>query len=172
MTNPHEIATKEDFLAHAFALEQESVDRYEELADAMDTHNNLEVAGLFRKMAEFGRKHAAEVERLAAGSALPTLEPWDFKWADDEGPETGDYADIDYMMTPVQALQFALANEKRSRDFYELVASHSPDQTVRELAGVFTREEEEHVTLLERWIARHGSDPAIQDDLDPPNIVD
>ena len=172
MTNPQEIATKAEFLAYAFALEQESVDRYEELADAMDTHNNLEVADLFRKMAEFGRKHVAEIERLAAGSDLPTLEPWDFKWADDEGPETGDYADIDYMMTPVQALQFALANEKRSRDFYGLVASHSPNQTVRELAGEFTQEEAEHVTLLERWIVRHGSDSAIQDDLDPPNIVD
>jgi rubrerythrin len=172
MTSPQEIATKAEFLAHAFALEQESVDRYEELADAMDTHNNLEVAGLFRKMAEFGRKHAAEVERLAADSDLPTLEPWDFNWTDDEGPETGDYADIDYLMTPVQALQFALANEKRSRDFYALVASHSPDQTVRELAGEFAKEEAEHVTLLERWIARHGNDTAMQDDLDPPNVVD
>ncbi len=172
MTKPQEIATKAEFLAHAFALEQESVDRYEELADAMDTHNNPEVAGLFRKMADFGRKHAAEVERLAAGSELPVLEPWDFKWSDDEGPETGDYADIDYLMTPVQALQFALVNEKHSRDFYGRVAAHSPTRTVRQLADEFAQEEAEHVTLLERWIARQDPATAVQDDLDPPNIVD
>ncbi len=172
MTKPQVIATEAEFLAHALALEQESVDRYEELADAMETHNNREVCDLFRKMADFGRKHAAEVERLAAGTALPRLEPWEFKWADDEGPETGEYADIDYMMTPVQALRFALANEKRSRDFYALVAAYSPDRTVRKLASEFAEEEAEHVTLLERWIARHGADTAMQDDLDPPNIVD
>ena len=47
------------FLAHAIALEVEAAERYEELADVMEVHNNPEVAALFRQMSEFSRRHAA-----------------------------------------------------------------------------------------------------------------
>ena len=78
-----------EFLVHAIALERESVERYEELADSMETHNNPEVARLFRKLAHFGEKHAAEIEHHAEGMELPQIPPWDFKWSTPESPEAG-----------------------------------------------------------------------------------
>ena len=39
------------FLAYAITLEEEASGRYEELADALDTHNNPEIAKTFRTLA-------------------------------------------------------------------------------------------------------------------------
>lgn len=161
----------EEFLAHAYALEQESVDRYEELADVMEVHNNHEIAELFRKFAGFGRKHAGEVLRMSAGLELPQLQPWEFKWLDAEGPETGDMLDAHYLMTPMHALQLALGNEQQACEYYGVVARQSPSPEVRELASEFAAEEAEHVTLLQQWIA--GTRPADadwDDDPDPPQM--
>ena len=170
MSGPESIQSLEEFLIHAYVLENESVDRYEELAQNMEDHHNPEVAALFRKMAEYGRKHAAEVARYARGKALPSLRPWEFKWPGNEGPETGDYAQTSYLMTTQQALRFALGNERRGYEFYQAVADKSPTAKVREMADEFAREESEHVRLLEQWIARTPESPIGWDfDPDPPN---
>ena len=50
-----------EFLAHALELEVESAERYRELADSMEVHNNPDVAELFRKLAGYGDGHAQEV---------------------------------------------------------------------------------------------------------------
>jgi len=42
-----------EFLSYAIALEQEAEERYIELADMMETHNNLDVSKVFRNMARF-----------------------------------------------------------------------------------------------------------------------
>jgi rubrerythrin len=74
-------------------------------------------------------------------------------------------------MTTVQALDLALHNEIRGRDFYAHVAIDSPNRYVRRLAGEMTKEESEHVDLLKNWLARETHrDEAVPDDLDPPNI--
>ena len=170
MSGPETIASMEEFLVHAYALETESVDRYEELADAMEVHNNQDMAALFRQFADFGRQHATEVERLAQGQTLPRLQPWEFKWLDAEGPETGDYGDTHYLMSPIHALQFALRNEQHGRDYYDAVARGSPNPEVRALAQEFAEEESRHAAILERWISK--ATPASDDwaeDLDPPH---
>ena len=70
------------FLAHAIALEQEAAERYDELADAMEVHNDKEVAEMFRKLAQFSRLHLKQVKDTAAGIELPQLKPWEFQWQD------------------------------------------------------------------------------------------
>ena len=40
--------TLEDFMAQALVMEREAVERYTEFADALEMHNNSEVAKLFR----------------------------------------------------------------------------------------------------------------------------
>src|SRR5512134_4189528 len=47
-----------EFLARAWAMEVEAVERYSTLADAMEEHNNPEVAELFRKLARIEQLHA------------------------------------------------------------------------------------------------------------------
>ena len=56
------------FMAQALAMELEAVERYTEFADAMETHNNLEVASMFRTMA--GPKHPPCHRRRRPGLAL------------------------------------------------------------------------------------------------------
>jgi rubrerythrin len=162
------------FLAHAVALETEAGDRYEELADVMDVHNNQEVAALFRQMAEFSRLHAGQVrERAAEFGPLPRLKSWEYRWNTPEPPEAGDFLGTHYLMTPFHALQFALANERRGWEFYNNSAKESSDPEVRRLGAEFAGEEAEHVETLERWIERTPRpDGDWAEDPDPAQVVD
>lgn len=162
------------FLAHAVALETEAGERYEELADVMDVHNNAEIAALFRQMSEFSRLHAAQVrERANPHQPLPRLKSWEYRWDAPEPPESGDNADTHYLMAPYHALLFALSNERRGWEYYNGVATASRDAEVRAMAAEFAAEEAEHVTTLERWLDRTPR-PAVDwaDDPDPVQVVD
>jgi hypothetical protein len=50
-----------ELMAQALAMEMEAAQRYADFADAMETHNNREVAALFRKMADIESKHAEQI---------------------------------------------------------------------------------------------------------------
>lgn len=160
-----------EFLAHALELEVESAERYRELADSMRVHNNMDVAELFRKLADLGDAHVAEVRQRAAGLELPHISPWDFKWSCPEAPEAPCMEDAHYMMTNCQALELALHNEIVGRDFYAQVASDSHDPVVRQAAAAMAAEEDTHVAMLREWIAHEAcfaQEPL--PDLDPPNM--
>ncbi|MBI4967580.1 MAG: hypothetical protein HZC25_05615 [Rhodospirillales bacterium] len=145
---------KAEFLAHALAVEYEAAERYDELADSMMTHNNKEVADLFKQFAEFSRKHAAEVQARAGNIKVPRLAPWEFKWPGSEAPESGHVETTHYLMTPFHALTIALRNEVRGQEFYAQVAETSENEDVRKLAKEMADEEAEHVTTLKRWLPR------------------
>lgn len=173
MTDPlaQDIASLTEFLAHAIELEVESAERYRELADNMRVHNNPEVAELFDTLANFGDSHAAEVQQLAAGIELPYIPPWNFKWSCPDSPEAPCMEDMHYLMTRCQALELALYNEIRGRDFYARVAAGSVDPAVREAAAEMAAEEDTHVALLREWVAREACTAEIRPpDLDPPNM--
>lgn len=142
------------FLAHAVAMENEAAERYDELADSMDVHNNPEVAELFRQMAKFSRLHGASVAERATGHDLPKLKSWQYRWNTPEPPEVGTPSGTHYLMTSFHALEFALENEKRGQEFYASEARGSDDAEVRALATEMAAEEAEHVTELEEWLAR------------------
>ena len=171
MSEPQIITSLGEFLAHALELEQESAERYRELSDSMEMHNNLEVAELFQKLAHYSQLHAREVQERTQGLEIPAIAPWDFKWNCPESPEAPCMEEVNYLMTPLQALELALHNEIRGRDFYARVARESPDPEVRSTAGELVEEEDGHVTLLQQWIARadfQAESPP--EDLDPPNM--
>lgn len=171
--HPAVIDNLPEFLLHAITLERESVDRYEELAESMAVHNNPGMAELFHKLAHFGRLHASEIEQHAAALVLPDIAPWNFKWSTPEGPESGTRDGVHYLMDQREALEHALYNETQGRDFYASVASSSPDEEVRELAAQFSREESEHVAILESWLTRLAPQNTRRlEDLDPPNSPD
>jgi rubrerythrin len=162
-----------EFLVHALELEHESADRYLQLAETMAIHHNQEAADLFRHLADMSDAHASEVTARAEGILLPEIAPWDFKWNCPRSPESDclEGRDVTYLMTAVQALELALHNEIRGRDFYAHVAASSPDARVRALAGEMAEEEGEHVELLKDWLAKGNSgDTPVPTDLDPPNI--
>ena len=53
--------TLAELMAMALEMESEAAQRYAEFADAMETHNNVEVAALFRKMANIETGHAQAI---------------------------------------------------------------------------------------------------------------
>ncbi len=168
--DPH-IESVAEFLVHALELEEESVAHYEELADSMEVHNNPEVAELFRTLARYSRQHADEVRRRTSGMELPKIAPWDFKWTCPATPESSCMEDASYQMNACEALEIALFNEIRGRDFYAHVASTVPDETIRQMATEMVAEEGEHVLMLRDWLAKAQLVCEVaEEDLDPPNI--
>ena len=168
------ITSAPEFLVHALELEQESAERYQELSQSMALHSNPGVAGLFRRLSAMSAAHAREVQGRCAGLDLPKIPPWGFKWQCPGSPE-GDCGegDINYMMTVRRALEVALLNETRGRDFYAAVGRESPDAGVRALAMEMAEEETQHVDILTTWLQRHVDQPnAALEDLDPPNDLE
>jgi rubrerythrin len=165
-----QIASVAEFLAHALEMEAESAERYRELADTMEVHNNPEVAALFRRLALESETHTARVRHHGAMYDLPGIAPWAFKWSCEDGPESIATADVHYLMSRRQAIELALHNERRGLDFYKQVAQRSSNADVRRLAAQLAEEEDVHVDLLKEWLAKEpDSTGAPVSDLDPPN---
>jgi len=161
----------EEFLAHALALESEVAERYEEIADSMQIHNNTEVAQLFRKLARASAKHAGEMRLRAAGKELPKIAPWEFQWGDASAPETPSMEKTHYLMTPYQALDMARNAEIQAQNYYTSVADNTSNEDVRKLGLEFAYEEAEHVDLVNKLIARYPKPEKGWDfDPDPPSI--
>lgn len=161
--------TVAELLAHSLAIESEAEERYTMLAEQMEVANNEEVAALFRRLAEIEGKHVAKVHTLAGDDPLPHIAPWDLHWRGQAAPEAPQFDDVHYLMTPHQALELALQGECYAAEFFADVAANARDATVRKLAEELAEEEHEHVTLVEKWLARY---PKPQrdwaDDPDPP----
>ncbi len=159
-------ATYDDFMTKALAMEQEAAERYDELADQMDVHNNPEVSELFRKMAEIERKHAVRVlGKLPAPPAAPQpLAPGP------ELPESVPTSETHYLMPPYRALELALESEERARDFFEQTARTTRDARVKTAATELAAEEREHVRLIKAWMERVPKpEPNWDYDPDPPH---
>lgn len=162
-----------ELLAHALALEAEATERYAELAEIMHTHNNPDAAELFTRMAGIEQLHVDEIRRQISQRKLTDLPSTHYRWVGLEGPETTDYADVHYLMTPRQALSLALLNEQRARDYYVTIAENSTDPEVVKFARELAEEEREHVQWVEQWLARIPQTEAGWDqDDDPPMLQD
>jgi len=169
MSLAKKMSDMDTFLAYSVALEEEAAERHDELADMMDVHNNPDVAETFRKLAHYSRLHAREIRDHSEGHDLPVIAPWDFGWANMEGPETADIGDVNYLMNTRQALKIAEGNEQRAHDFYFDISQNSPNEAVRALAGEFAAEEKEHLELLEKWL-ESCPEPENVYDPDPPHM--
>jgi rubrerythrin len=166
------VASAADFMAHAYAMEAEAAERYAEFADSMEMHNNPEVAELFRKLSRIEQRHADQIlEQMGWKQSPVTLT--NVRWEGMEGPETADPTELHYLMQPYHALQIALLNEKRARDFFAHLAKVTRDAGVRKGALEMEQDEAEHVRLIEEWLKRTPvPDPNWEADQDPPVLSD
>jgi len=160
--------TLTEFMAQALVMEVEAAQRYIDLADAMETHNNREVAALFRKMAAIEGKHAEQIMREMGWRETPAP-PGKRVWEGFEAPETTPVDDVHYLMTPYHALELALAAEIRAERFFARLVEATTVETVRRAARELRAEEEEHVALIRAWMEKvekpgpdwaHDPDPA------------
>ncbi|MBT8089279.1 MAG: ferritin family protein [Gammaproteobacteria bacterium] len=142
-----------ELLLHALVIEREAMHRYTELANMMAQIGNKKVSRIFSKMSGIEAKHAESIERQIEGQKLPVLTPSQYTWHGPEAPENTDSNRLFHLMTPCQALELALKNEKRAYEFYSDVVDDSTDERVREMASDFAGEEEQHVAWVEEWLA-------------------
>jgi len=166
------VASASEFMAHAYAMEAEAAERYAEFADSMEMHNNHEVAELFRKLSRIEQRHADQILEQMGWKQSPVSSA-DYRWEGTEGPETADPTELHYLMQPYHALQIALHNEKRARDFFAHLAKVATNAGVRKGALEMREEEAEHVRLIEEWLKRTpvpGSN--WETDQDPPVLSD
>ena len=160
------------FMAQALAMEIEAAQRYTEFAGAMETHNNREVAELFRKMAVIESRHAEQI-MASMGWTRPPPEAARGAGYPADGAETAPAEEVHYLMQPYHALQLALAAEKRAARFFGDLASTATVEAVRQAALAMQAEEREHVELVKAWlrkVPRPPSDWAF--DPDPPRFMD
>jgi rubrerythrin len=162
-----------DFLARAWTMEVEAAERYAMFADAMDEHNNREVAELFRKLSRIEQLHADQLLEEDLSSHPPVLPSAGIRWDGGEGPETGAPGDLHYRMQPYHALQIALECEKRANKFFADLAASTTDAKVRKAAREMAEEEAGHVRLIEEWLKRTPPpDKDWEHDPDPPFVSD
>jgi len=162
-----------EFMAQAWAMEVEASQRYADLADAMETHNNREVAGMFRTMANYESKHADDIMAAMGWSEAPPLTPRDGGWPGSEPPEVTPMQDVHYLMQPYHALEVALAAEKRAERFFAELARVASTDAVRRAAQELRAEEEEHVRLVLAWMKKvEKPDSDWAEDPDPPRYTD
>ena len=160
-------------MAWALRIELDAAERYAELADAMETHNNREVCALFRKMAVIEGKHAEKVMRQMGWDAPPPLPSGPPPWPGFEAPESAPQDAVHYLMQPWHALELALACEERALRFFGALAKAVKVPAVKRVAREMEEEEREHVALVKAWMAkvpRPAADWAT--DPDPPRYLD
>ena len=165
--------TLDEFMTVALAMETEAAARYAEFADAMEMHNNLEVAALFRKMADIEGRHAAQIMAEMGWKEAPALPPGKPTWEGFEAPETTPGDEVHYLMQPWHALQLALQNEERAERFFARLARAATVATVKKAALELEAEEREHVELVRAWLKKVPKpDSDWANDPDPPSYTD
>jgi rubrerythrin len=159
-----------ELMANALVIELEAAERYGELADVMETHNNPDVAALFRRMQTIEARHA---DAIRAEMGWTNNVPAAVRLAEPERPETAAYDDVHYLMQPYHALEIALAAEEDALRFFTELARVAPLASVRDAAQRLAAEEREHVELVREWMAKVPKpDHDWRVDPDPPRYID
>ena len=159
-----------DFMARAYTIELEATERYAQFAEQLETHNNREVAQLFRRLSEIEALHAKRILEEMRWPSVPALPPA-YAWDGVEGPETAPFDSMHYLMQPWHALEIALRCELAAQQYYESIAASRAPKQLRDAAGEMAAEEAEHVRLIREWMQRVPQPKAGWDeDPDPPRV--
>jgi len=163
--------TLEEFMAQALVMEREAAQRYNDLADAMEMHNNRDVAQMFRTMAGYEAKHAQAIMEEMNWVEVPGVPTG--AWPAMEPPESVPNDEVHYLMHPWHALKLALAAEERAEAFFSELARLAGSDSVRRAALELRDEEAEHVSLVKAWLAKTPKPEGDwANDPDPPRYVD
>ena len=160
----------EEFMSRAYTMELEAVERYAQFAEQLDTHNNKEVANLFRRLSQIESLHAKRILDEMGWPSMPAL-PAAYAWEGTEGPETAPFDALHYLMQPYHALQIALQCESQAQQYYEGIAAGKAPRRVRAAAAEMAEEEREHVRLIRAWLSKVPKPSEGWDqDPDPPRM--
>jgi rubrerythrin len=158
-----------DLLAIAYQIESDAVERYNLLADQMETHNNAELVKVFRDLARAEGIHGEEIRRLAGDFDVVSHARQIARIERMGIPHEVELDSAHYMMTPWHALQLSLAGEKRALAYFTHIVETATDPKVKAMAMELMEEEVEHVNLVNRLLRRYPPpDESWAEDPDPP----
>jgi len=153
---PWKVASLDEVLALARAMEQEAIEGYRALALRMQRENRPDLALVFERLVAEETSHLDSVARWqeAVSSGAIPARTLDEPLFDDEGaalvaPE---------LLDAYKAFSMAVRNEERAFVFWTYVAAHAPSDEIRTAAERMAREELGHVATLrhERRKAFHS----------------
>jgi len=155
-----------DALDLAILIEVEAWERYKLFAEQLGHRYSGDAASVFRTMAQHEMKHGKQLsdrrEELFGDKPLRVSKD---DILDVEAPEVGAPS---WKMSPMKAMQVALASEMKAFSFYSEALEHVTDATVRELFTELRDEETEHVRTIQQAITAlpPGSDVDLEDEDD------
>lgn len=159
-----------EFMARAYTIELEATERYAQFAEQLETHNNREVAALFRRLSQIEAMHAKRILDEMRWPSMPALPPA-YAWEGLEGPETAPFDSLHYLMQPWHALEIALRCEEEAKKYYDGIAQSKAPAQVRQAAREMAAEEAEHVRLVQEWMKKVPQPaPGWDEDPDPPRM--
>jgi rubrerythrin len=155
-----------DALDLAILVEEEARDRYQELADNLDLHNTTDAAQFFRFMMGCEAKHGQDLQdkRRELFGEEPSSVERSMLW-DVEAPG---YESAKTFMTIQEALQVAMAAERKAFEFFDGALPEVKDSEVRELFTELRQEEVEHMEMV-RGQMKKAPPP---DGFDPVDFAD
>jgi len=165
------IQSPEHLLAQVYAMKCESEDRLQDLIDSLKQHNNSAAADIFSRTIELIQDSIKNIEHRAQGMQLPEIPPWEAQWHCEVQPDCLCIENAHYLMTPLQALELAIFNEKRLQEFFALQIDTGVNEKIRLIADDFLIQEKQLTKQMHSWKKQLENNPAEQnEDLDPPNI--
>ena len=155
-----------DALDLAILMEEEAKERYQDLAENLEFHHTQEAAKFFRMMVGREAEHGAELseKRVKLFGDEPSEVDRAMLW-DVEAPG---FEEARMFMSVYDALEVALAAEKKAFTFFDRALPAVTDPEVRELFAELRQEEVEHQKMVRAEMAKLGP----RDDFDPDDFAD
>jgi len=173
---PHELdfstITLQDTLDLTVLMEEESKERYLELAEQIGSSHTDDATGFFIYMAQNEEKHSRELteQRMKLfGTKESTVDK--ILLAEMQYAEAPFYDEIRSFMSLRKALDIALGSEKKSYDFYNKAMVQIKNEDVKKLLTNIRDEEIQHQKLITELMSKSGEDlnPEIgPEDVDTP----
>ena len=161
----------QDALDYAILIEEEARQRYADFSELVGKRYEGDAASFFDSMVVNEQKHRDDLaqRRRALFADAPSRVNAD-AIVDVEAPETSQPRN--YMSTR-QALEIALAAERKAYDFFDEALAHVKDNAVRSLFLELRTEELEHQRLVADLLARVPGDDEPDravDEVDTPKL--
>lgn len=161
------MTSMDELLAIAYAMEQEAIAGYSELAERMRRENEPELVAVFEQLIGEESQHLGNVVRWSEKVSGKEPDLSNIRWEltdtfDDEGARTI----APELLSAYRAFSMAVRNEERAFVFWTYVAAQADHQQLREAAEQMAREELGHLATLRRerrraFHAQHaGNSPA------------
>ncbi len=166
------IKSPEHLLAQVHAMKCESEDRLQDLIDSLTQHNNMAAADIFSRTHKLIKLSVQNIEQKAQGMQLPEIPPWESQWHCNEQPDCLCIENAHYLMTPVQALDLAIFNEKRLLVFFKQQTEIGFNENIRLIANELLIHENQLTKQMQSWREHLEKSETEQqnEDFDPPNI--